>query len=92
MDNRYDETGLQVSETEEVLVTNAAIKATDVMALVGVTAFAAGGVYWLINKRKQKKLLDERQAFQDRMLKHLEDSGASEEVIKQSIEILNKNL
>lgn len=40
---------------EEILVTNAAIKATDVLALIGAGAFAATGVICLIDKLKRRK-------------------------------------
>ena len=40
---------------EEILVTNAAIKATDVLALIGAGAFAATGIICLIDKLKQRR-------------------------------------
>ena len=40
---------------EEILVTNAAIKATDVFALIGAGAFAATGIICLIDKLKQRR-------------------------------------
>ena len=42
-------------EEEEILVTNAAIKATDVFALIGAGAFAATGIVCLIDKLKQRR-------------------------------------
>ena len=40
---------------EEILVTNAAIKATDILALIGAGAFAATGIICLIDKLKQRR-------------------------------------
>lgn len=79
-----------VNEEEEVLVTNAAIKTTDVLMAVGAGLFAVTGVSMLINSVRKGKRLKEREDFESRIIARLMQEGASPEEIQNAKEILSK--
>ncbi len=82
-----------INQEEEVLVTNAAIKATDVLALIGAGAFAATGVMCLIRLIKKKTVVKDynketREDIVSRMIKE----GYTPEQIADVIKILDQCL
>ena len=77
-------------EEEEILVTNAAIKATDVLALIGAGAFAATGIICLIDKlkkrRKAKKNKDEfTDDFKTNLIQKMVQEGCGSEEINRAL-------
>lgn len=75
---------------EEVLVTNAAIKTTDVLMALGAGAFAVTGVSLLINSVRKGKRLKEKQDFEARIIGRLIAEGASEEEIQNAKDLLKR--
>lgn len=75
---------------EEVLVTNAAIKTTDVLMAVGAGVFAVTGVSLLINSVRKGKRLKEKQDFEARIIAGLIADGASEVEIQNAKDLLKK--
>ena len=76
-----------VEKEEEILDTNADIKATDVLALIGVGACAATGVKCLIDKLKRRKAKDE---FQQILIQKMLQENCSFESINSLKESLKK--
>lgn len=75
---------------EKELVTNVAIKTTDVLMAVAAGAFAAAGIGVLINQcRKGAKLRDQND-FETRIISNLIAEGATEEEILNAKKILKK--
>ena len=72
-------------EEEEILVTNAAIKATDVLALIGAGAFAATGVICLIDKLKKRRKANKltKEDFQQILIRNMTQEGCSPEEINR---------
>lgn len=73
---------------EEILVTNAAIKATDVLALIGAGAFAATGIICLIDKLKKRRKADKskdnfKNEFQQILIQKMVQEGCSSEEINR---------
>ena len=90
MDRENNQQLTTINEEEEVLVTNAAIKATDVLMAVGAGLFAVTGVSVLINSVRKGKRLKEREDFESRIIANLIKEGASQEEIENAKEILRK--
>ena len=75
-------------EEEEILVTNAAIKATDVLALIGAGAFAATGIICLIDKLKKRRKADKskdnfKEEFQQILIQKMVQEGCGSEEINR---------
>ena len=77
---------------EEVLVTNAAIKTTDILRTIGAGAFALTGIGLLVKTVRENKRLKEKQDFEARILARLVEQGASEEEIANAMELLRKTI
>lgn len=77
---------------EEVLVTNAAIKTTDILMTIGAGAFALTGIGLLVSSIRKNKRLKERQDFENRILARLVEQGASKEEIADAMELLRKTI
>lgn len=77
---------------EEVLVTNAAIKTTDVLMAIGAGAFALTGISLLVNTVRKNKRLKEKQDFEARIIERLIEQGASKEEIANAMELLRKTI
>lgn len=77
---------------EEVLVTNAAIKTTDILMTIGAGAFALTGIGLLVNTVRKNKRLKEKQDFEARILARLVEQGSSEEEIANVMELLRKTI
>lgn len=88
---RQDYTELTTTNgEEEVLVTNAAIKTTDVLMALGAGVFAVTGVSLLINSVRKGKRLKEKQDFEARIIGRLIAEGASEEEIQNAKDLLKR--
>ncbi len=87
---RYENTGMEVTTTEEVLVTNTAIKATDILGAVAAGALAIAGIGAIFNVRRKKKILEEQANFKERIIADLIREGASEEEIENATKLLTK--
>lgn len=88
---RQDYTELTTTNgEEEVLVTNAAIKTTDVLMALGAGVFAVTGVSLLINSVRKGKRLKEKQDFEARIIGRLIVEGASEEEIQNAKDLLKR--
>lgn len=81
-----------IENEEEVLVTNAAIKTTDVLITIGAGALALTGVSLLVNSIRKGKRLKEKQDFEARILGRLIADGASEEEILEAKKLLSKTI
>lgn len=90
--NRGDNQQLTINNEEEVLVTNVAIKATDVLMAIGAGVFAVTGVSLLINSVRKGKRLKEKQDFEARIIASLVAEGASEREIQNARELLKKTI
>ena len=77
---------------EEVLVTNAAIKTTDILMTIGAGAFALTGIGLLVNTVRKNKRLKEKQDFEARIIARLVEQGASKEEIANAMELLRKTI
>lgn len=80
---------LTVKTEEEVIVTNAAIKATDVLVLLGAGAFAASGGIALYRQYKKKKQEDAIYNFKNNMTDNLRSKGYTEDEIKLAMKMIN---
>lgn len=81
---------LEVNDKEEVLVTNVAIKTTDVLLTVAAGALAIAGIGAVINQSRKGKRLKEQQDFEARIISNLIAEGASEAEIENARKILSK--
>ena len=74
-----------VEKEEEILVTNAAIKATDVLALIGAGAFAATGVICLIDKLKKRRKANKltKDDFKTILIQKMVQEGCGSEEINR---------
>ena len=75
---------------EEILVTNAAIKATDVLALIGAGAFTATGIICLIDKLKKRRKAKSKEEFQNILIQKMLDENCSFESINSLKESLKE--
>ncbi len=90
MDRENNQQLTTIEEEQEVLVTNAAIKTTDVLMAVGAGVFAVTGVSLLVNSLRKGKRLKEKQDFEARIIANLIAEGASQEEINNAKEILKR--
>ena len=90
MDRENNQQLTTIEEEQEVLVTNAAIKTTDVLMAVGAGVFAVTGVSLLVNSLRKGKRLKEKQDFEARIIANLIAEGASQEEINNAKEILRR--
>ena len=82
-----------IDKEEEVLVTNPAIKATDVLALIGAGAFAATGVTCLIKSFKKKMgAKDYNKETRKDIIFRMMDKGYTSEQIAEVTKILDECL
>lgn len=77
---------------EEVLVTNAAIKTTDILMTIGAGAFALTGIGLLVNSIRKNKRLKEKQDFEARIIANLIAEGASQEEIQNAKDLLKRTI
>ena len=73
-----------IDQEEEVLVTNTAIKATDVLALIGAGAFAATGVMCLIKSIKKKMVVKDynKETREDIILRMVQQGYTTEQIVE----------
>ena len=82
-----------IDQEEEVLVTNAAVKATDVLALIGAGAFAATGVMCLIKSIKKKMgAKDYNKETRKDIIFRMMDQGYTSDQIAEVTKILDECL
>lgn len=77
---------------EEVLVTNAAIKTTDILMTIGAGAFALTGIGLLVSSIRKNKRLKEKQDFEARIIANLIAEGASQEEIQNAKDLLKRTI
>lgn len=87
---RYEDQQLTTVREEEVLVTNTAIKTTDVLMAIGAGVFAVTGVSLLVNSVRKGKRLKEKQDFEARIIGGLIAEGASEAEIQNARDLLRR--
>ena len=90
MEIRNDNQLQNNNETEEVLVTNAAIKATDVLFAVGMGAWASFAIVGVYKKVKEIKAQKEQLSFNQRVIARMLEEGRSQEEITNVAELLSQ--
>lgn len=90
MENQETNIQLQNNNDEEVLVTNVAIKTTDVLWMFAAGTCALAGGYALLNQSRKGKRLKEKQDFEARIIANLIAEGASEDEILNAKKLLSK--
>ena len=75
---------------EEILDTNAASKMTDVLALIGIGAFAATGVRCLIDKLKKRRKAKSKEEFQNILIQKMLEENCSFESLNSLKESLKE--
>jgi len=81
---------MKVEQKEEVLVTNGAIKTTDVLGLIGAAAFAATGITCLVKSIRKKETPDRNVTIIQSVMTNLINEGASAEEIENAKKLLEK--
>ena len=89
---RYENQQLTNINEEKVLVTNVAIKTTDVLMAVGAGVFALTGLSLLVNSVRKGKRLKEKQDFEARIIANLIAEGASQEEIQNAKDLLKRTI
>lgn len=79
-----------IGNEEEVLVTNVAIKTSDVLMALGAGVFALTGISLLVNSHRKGKRLKEKQDFEARIIAGLIAEGASEAEIQNAKDLLER--